>query len=160
MDAPTILAYGHRHVLDAIDGLEAAAWTVPEVTTAWSVKDVVGHLAAHELVLAEALAEVLDPAAPTSTLDAMRGSGATFNDEQAAARAGRPPEEVLAEYEAAHRRVTDLVARLTPERLRENGTIPWYGDDYSLDDLVVYANYAHKREHAAQIRLFRKRTGR
>jgi len=52
-----------------------------------------------------------------------------------------------------------LAGSLTPERLRETGTIPWYGEQYSLDDLIVYSNYAHKREHSSQIRLFRKREG-
>jgi hypothetical protein len=39
--------------------------------------------------------------------------------------------------------------------LRAPGTIPWYGAEYALDDLIVYFNYGHKREHAGQIGLFR-----
>ena len=33
----------------------------------------------------------------------------------------------------------------------EVGTIPWYGPDYSLDDLLVYQMYGHKREHDPQL---------
>ena len=40
-------------------------------------------------------------------------------------------------------------------QFRENGTLPWYGAEYSLDDFIVYTYYGHKREHAAQIAAFR-----
>lgn len=35
--------------------------------------------------------------------------------------------------------------------------MPWYGDAYALDDLIVYMYYGHKREHNAQIAAFRDR---
>jgi hypothetical protein len=40
---------------------------------------------------------------------------------------------------------------IAPERWREVGSIPWYGPEYSLDDLVVYQMYGHKREHDPQL---------
>ena len=40
---------------------------------------------------------------------------------------------------------------IAPEVWREVGTIPWYGPEYSLDDLVVYQMYGHKREHDPQL---------
>jgi hypothetical protein len=40
---------------------------------------------------------------------------------------------------------------IAPEVWREVGTIPWYGAEYSLDDLVVYQQYGHKREHDPQL---------
>ena len=46
-------------------------------------------------------------------------------------------------------------AALDPARLREPGSIPWYGEEYALDDLIVYQYYGHKREHSAQIEAFR-----
>ena len=41
--------------------------------------------------------------------------------------------------------------------LREVGTLPWDGEDYALDDFLVYGYYGHKREHSAQIAAFRDR---
>ena len=36
----------------------------------------------------------------------------------------------------------------------------WYGPEYSLDDLVVYQMYGHKREHDPQLSaLLEHRTG-
>ncbi len=158
MDALDILSYGHKHVMDAVDGLADDGWEIPKVTTAWSVKDVLAHLASFELMLEDALRSVVEPGAATPTLARMGGGGDFANDE-VAARAGRSHGEVFDEYTKAHERVMALLERLTAERLRETGTIPWYGEKYSLDDLIVYTNYAHKREHTGQIRLFRKREG-
>lgn len=154
MDARTILVYGHKHVLDAFAPLTDAEWGRVGVTTRWTPTDLMAHLTSFELMLGEALGQVLGEGG-TPTLEAMGRDRAGFNDAQVAARRGRTPAEVQAEYEAAHAVVMERAAKLGPDRLREPGTIPWYGAEYSLDDLIVYTNYAHKREHCAQVRRFR-----
>ena len=157
MNVRDVLKYGHKDVVTVVEGLSEAEWQIPEVTTSWSVKDTIGHLAAYELLLEDAFTSVLDPSARTPTLAKMKADAKGFNDAEAGLRRARSGREVLHEYNAAYERVTRLLDRFTAERLREPGTIPWYGAEYSLDDFVVYANYAHKREHVAQIRLFLKR---
>lgn len=159
MNAHDILAYGHRHVLDAYDQLEESAWSRVGVTTRWTPADLLAHLTSFELMLAEALGGVLgEGSAPT--LEAMGRDRDGFNEAQVAARRGRPHAAVMEEYVAAHALVMERADRLGPDRLRAPGTIPWYGDAYSLDDLIVYTNYAHKREHCAQMRRFRLDSGR
>ena len=54
-----------------------------------------------------------------------------------------------------HARTMALIADIPAEVLRQPGTIPWYGDEYALDDLIVYQYYGHKREHMAQVDKFR-----
>jgi hypothetical protein len=49
---------------------------------------------------------------------------------------------------------------ITAERWREVGTIPWYGPQYSLEDLIVYTMYGHKREHNPQLEAVLDRAGR
>lgn len=154
MNAIDVLSYGHADVLRVFDGLPEADWSRTGVTTRWTPRDLLGHLASYERLLEEALREVLGEG-PTPTLDDMRSDPGGFNERQVGGRTGRAPDEVMTEYGDAHERVMDLVARFTPERLRENGTLPWYGPSYSIDDLIVYTNYAHKREHCAQMRRFR-----
>jgi hypothetical protein len=156
VNARDILHYGQQHVEQALAGLPDDGWGIVGVTTAWTLRDLVAHLASFELLLEDALKSVLGEA-PTPTLDAMVASHATFNDRQVAARAGASPAEVVRELGDAHVRVTQAVERLGAERLRQPGTIPWYGAEYALDDFIVYANYGHKREHCAQIRAFRRR---
>ena len=156
MNAVEVLKFGHQEVLKAVDGLSASDAVKPGVSTAWSTKDMIAHLGSFELLLEDVLKTFADGGA-TPTLDAIREAGNDFNEREVAARRGETYEDVLAEYEGAYERVMSHMATLPPETLRKEGTIPWYGPEYSLDDFIVYANYAHKREHCGQIRVFRRR---
>jgi uncharacterized damage-inducible protein DinB len=158
VNAADILKYGHLDVQKSVENLADSAWEIPEVTTKWSVKDTVGHLAAYELLLRDAFRSVLGEK-PTPYLDKTKIDHAGFNDSEAALRKSKTKEEIWKEYMDANAEVMKLFARFTPEKLREPGTIPWYGADYALDDFIVYANYAHKREHVGSIQIFRKKRG-
>jgi hypothetical protein len=81
--------------------------------------------------------------------------GDAFNAVQVGMRQDRPVAEVLGEYNKAYERVISLLPRLDESLLRRAGTIPWYGKEYSLDDLIVYQYYGHKREHMAQVAVYR-----
>ena len=154
MNALDVLTYGHRTLQSSIEGIDD--WETAGVTTRWSAKDVLAHLASYERCLEEALLE-LEGRGPTPVLDAMRADPRGFNDVQVGARRAQSMDAVRREYEEVHARVIELVRALSPARLRQSGTIPWYGPEYSLDDLIVYTNYAHKREHGAQLRAFKLR---
>jgi uncharacterized damage-inducible protein DinB len=155
MNAGDILKYGHATALAAVDGLPDEAWETPGVCGVWSVKEIVAHLASYELVLGDVLSGFTH-GDPTPHLDAFK-EGAAFNDTQVALRQSKTPREVLAEYEAAHARVRTHAERIPAETFCQPGTLPWYGAEYALDDFIVYAFYGHKREHAAQIAVFRDR---
>lgn len=155
MNATDILKYGQLTVLRSLDGLPDSAWGTEGVCGWWSVKDIIAHLASFEHVLVEVLNTCLT-GGPTPTLDQYRGEkGDQFNDAQVELRSGNSPGEVLMEYNETQARTMSLVARISPETLRQTGTIPWYGIEYALDDFMVYAYYGHKREHTAQINVFR-----
>jgi hypothetical protein len=155
MNAGDILKYGHGTALQAVDGLSDEAWEIPGVCGVWSVKEIVAHLASYELVLGDVLSGFTD-GGPTPHLDAFM-EGGTFNDAQVAMRKEKSAQEILGEYNAAHACVRSHAERIPAETLRQPGTLPWYGAEYALDDLIVYAFYGHKREHAAQIAVFRDR---
>jgi hypothetical protein len=162
MNANDVLKYGHGTVMQAIDGLEAAEWETGGVCGVWSVKQIIAHLASYELVLAEVLASfhsgqssVSPGASTTPMLNAFVNQ--EFNDTQVALRQNQTPGEVLAEYSSAYEQVAALAAQLSGETFRQAGTLPWYGLEYALDDFIVYAFYGHKREHCAQIAVFRDR---
>jgi hypothetical protein len=168
MNASDILKYGHGTVLRAIDGLPDREWQTGGVCGVWSVKDIIAHLASYELVLAEVLASfqpgVAMPsestgASATSMLQAFIEPGGRFNDAQVALRSSHSHADVLAEYTGAYEQVAALIGQLPAETLRQTGTLPWYGMEYALDDFLVYTFYGHKREHCAQIAVFRDRVG-
>jgi hypothetical protein len=153
MNASDILMYGHRTVRSTIEGMPDAAWQTPGVCGVWSSKDILAHLTSYEWLLVDILHGFLDRA-PTPYLDQFRAPEGNFNDTQVARRAQLSIGEVVAELDQAHAHVMELIARIPLETLRQPGTLPWYGVEYALDDLLVYMYYGHKREHCAQIAVF------
>ena len=156
MNAQDILKYGHQTVLKALDGMPEEAWEVKGVVGVWSLKDVVAHLASFERVLAEILTSFQHDGQPTSTLEQFL-SNPDFNNSQVALSKDKTPAEVLADYESWHNTVVALVQKLPATTFQQTGILPWYGPEYDLDDFLVYTYYGHKREHSAQIALFKKR---
>jgi mycothiol maleylpyruvate isomerase-like protein len=142
-----VLRYGQRTIDGLIAQLRSDDWTAIALGV-WTTKDLVGHLGAFEVRFADVLAVDLGES-PESNL--LRDDYTTFNDVQAAIRHDWSVAEVVDEYRAAYDRVMRLATRVPDDRWRLVGTIPWYGPEYALDDLLVYSMYGHKREHAPQL---------
>jgi uncharacterized protein (TIGR03083 family) len=143
-----VLRYGQRTIMSVVRQFGPDDWSRPNALGVWTARDLVGHLGAFEVRFAEALAPFVGEAAGTRLLAA---DTETFNDDQAAIRSDWSVADVLTELETAHALVMKRARAIPPERWREPGTIPWYGAEYSLDDLVVYQQYGHKREHEPQL---------
>ncbi len=155
MNSVDVLMYGNRTLQQTIEGLPEADWTTAGVCGWWSVKDIIAHLASFEAVLVEVLTSFLG-GGPTPTLDQYTHlDGDRFNEVQVGLRKDNTPAEALADYNDRHASTMTLAVQIPAETLRRPGTIPWYGMEYSLDDFIVYAYYGHKREHSAQIAVFR-----
>jgi DinB family protein len=158
MNARDVLTYGHLTLLGSIDGLTPDNAAVPGACGVWSIKQLVAHLATYEAVFADVLAADLG-AVTTPRLDRFLELGERFNDITVAERDGLTFDQTIAEYTSCYEDAMASLDRIAPERLREPGTLPWYGLEYSLDDLIVYQQYGHKREHAGQIGVFRGNMG-
>ncbi len=156
MNADDVLKYGHATVLQAVEGLGEDEWDVPGACGVWSVKDIIAHLASFEYMLIDVLNTFLD-GGPTPYLDNYQQQSDTFNDTEVDRRKHQGVAETIAEYNEAHERVMSLIGQIPGETLRRPGTLPWYGMEYAIDDFLVYAFYGHKREHSAQIAMFRSR---
>ncbi|HET6443843.1 MAG TPA: DinB family protein [candidate division Zixibacteria bacterium] len=154
MNAKDILMYGNRTVMMTIADVPDHEWETEGVCGVWSVKEIIAHLASFEHVLVEVL-DTFDGKEPGPHLKSWGKSGQNFNDVQVAKRKGMTSSEVLKEYESTHTQSMKQIALIPPETLRQVGTIPWYGAEYALDDLIVYAFYGHKREHCSQINVFK-----
>jgi hypothetical protein len=155
MNTHDILKYGHQTLAQTIEGLPLEAWQTPGVCGVWSVKEIIAHLASYEQVLVELLSELTGSNDSTPTLNAFRQAFATFNEAEVAKRQALSGPEVWAEYEAAHATTLALIDEIPASVRRQNGTLPWYGLAYDLDDFIVYTYYGHKREHSAQIAVYR-----
>ena len=156
MNASDVLKYGHQTVLQTVAGLPYAAWDTPGVCGVWSVREIIAHLASFEQLLVDVLRSLLGDE-PTPTLAKFRQGIAAFNDDEVAARQNRSAAEVWAEYNDTAAQAAQLLERIPYEGRVVSGSLPWYGQGYSLDDFIVYTFYGHKREHCAQIMVFRDR---
>jgi uncharacterized damage-inducible protein DinB len=154
MDAITIMFYGNQTFMDALDGLDTLHWETPDVCGVWSVKNIVSHMAATEQLFVDVFG-MFTGATERLMFERYGATYETWNDETVAERYGLTPDEALAEYTAAYEEKMARARQLSPGLLAQAGTIPWYGDKYALDDYIVYGDYGHKREHAAQILAFR-----
>jgi hypothetical protein len=154
MNTIDILKNGHTTVMAAIDGFPAEVWDEPGVCGVWSTKDIIAHLASFEHLLVDVLNSLSNDNS-TPTLDDFFAGNEQFNDAEVNKRRDRTVEEVLAEYNDTHAQTVTLLAAVPAETGRQNGLLPWYGAEYDLEDLIVYSFYGHKREHCAQIDLFR-----
>ena len=120
----------------------------------WSVKDIIAHLASFEVALVDVLRSLTGETS-TPMLQTFIETYPQFNDEQVELRRHNTADEVLAEYIDAYEQAAALLPEISPELRRQNGTLAWYGDQYDLDDFILYTFYGHKREHCAQISVFR-----
>jgi uncharacterized protein (TIGR03083 family) len=154
MNTVDILKYGHQTVLRTLEGLPESDWETGGVCGVWSVKDIIAHLASYEHWLVEVLSGFLE-GGPTPTMDKMAQQPEQFNDAEVELRRSKSAAAVLAEYKETQAQTMALAARIPAETFRQNGTLPWYGAEYDLDDFIVYTFYGHKREHCAQIAVFR-----
>jgi hypothetical protein len=150
MNARDILFYGNRTLLASMERVPAQERTTQGVVGWWSARETMAHLAIFE----EGLAQLLDSFLGGPFPELLSNMDSSKNDMLVAQKEGRTFDELLAEYQDAHTRVMERIVRITPEKLREVGTVPWYGDEYSLDDFLVYTFYGHKREHAARFEAF------
>jgi uncharacterized protein (TIGR03083 family) len=147
MNAIDVLMYGQRTIVATVGRYRPDDWSRTALGV-WTAKDLLGHLGAFEVRFADVLATFVGAAVMSDLMDA---DPRTFNDVQAAARAAWTIEQVTDEFLTAHERVMTHARAIPAERWREVGTIPWYGPEYALDDLVVYQMYGHKREHDPQL---------
>jgi hypothetical protein len=153
MNAVDVLKYGQQTALNTLKAFPEAEWNRLGACGIWSVKDIIAHLASYEHMLVEVLGSFLE-GGPTPTLEKMGAGLEQFNAEEVAARRDRSMAEVLAEFNDVHAQTMALAARIPADTYRQNGTLPWYGSEYDLDDFIVYTFYGHKREHSAQIAAF------
>jgi DinB family protein len=142
-----VLMYGQRTVRATIDRYGPGDWDRIALGV-WTAKDLLGHLGAFEVRFADVLATF---AGTQTESDLMSADPRTFNDDQAAIRKDWPIDQVRAEFLDAHERVMHNARLIEIDGWREVGSIPWYGPEYSLEDLLVYQMYGHKREHDPQL---------
>jgi len=157
MNPADILKYGDQFLMRTLDGVPQLEWEQGGVCGVWSVKDIIGHLASYEHWLQEILAPFAGVTMETPVSSRMGDIGAAaWNDWEVESRRGKSAAEVRAEYRDTYQYTYEqILPKIAAEVWPKVGTLPWYGMEYALDDFIVYSFYGHKREHGAQIAVFK-----
>ena len=155
MHANDILKYGHYFFMNSLEGIDEAHLHDSGVCGAWSVKDIVAHIGATELVLIDVLNWIKDNTVATPILQKYGEMRQDWNDFEVNQRKDKSYQEVLDEYLGAQAKCAELIETVPLELQRKTGALSWYGAEYDLEDFIVYTFYGHKREHGAQINLFK-----
>src|SRR5688500_12463807 len=134
MNPHDILKYGHLTFHNTVDDLPDAQWETGGACGCWSTKDITSHHGSYEYMLEDIL-KGFTSGGTTATLDRMSQVGPEkFNDLEVEDRRNMSRREIMDDFDATYSRVVKLAKQITPEKWRENGTLPWYGMEYSLDD--------------------------
>ncbi|MDP3941526.1 MAG: DinB family protein [bacterium] len=156
MNAKAIIEYGNKSFLKALDGVSLEIVEKAGACGVWSIKDILAHITKYEELFIEVFQGQLDEGMTVPTLVRMGNDHGKFNELGIDEGKQKTFDELKELYLSRFEKAVELVTKITPFQLRKVGTIPWYGKEYALDDLIVYLNYGHKREHGAQIALFKE----
>lgn len=159
MNPIDVMRYGHLTVLGSIEGLPESDWDESGVCGVWSTWQIIAHLTSYELLLQDVLRALVEANA-SPRLDHYLATTPAFNDAEVEARSEQSVTETLREYTDAHAAVITIASQVPDPMWTQNGVLPWYGEEYDLEDWIAYQYYGHKREHTAQIAVYRDRTGR
>ena len=155
MNASDVLKYGDYTLKQTLKDFPEDSWETSGACGWWSVKNILAHLASYELMLIDVLNSLIDANAEIPVLMRMGAGPEAFNDDEVNARLNMNMDEVLEEYQNAHEKTLILIEKILVADRRTPGALAWYGDEYDLEDFIVYTFYGHKREHSAQIAAFR-----
>ena len=156
MNAIEQVENAHLQVIETVDDLPELEWDVPMTPDGWSVKDVIGHLASFEHLYVEVFQMVLGESTETPYITVYTKQHNDFNNIQVEARSNHTAQQVLDEYEEVQANATALLARIPAETIDEKGTLPMYGKDRSLHDLINNFTF-HTKQHCDGISAFRLR---
>ena len=142
----------YRNLRKLIDGLDAAqlerVWF-----GAWSVKDIIAHIAGWQREMTVALERMARGERPTPEGVDYADADA-WNAKFAAAMRGIDPRTVIASWQQTHMTYVNAAQALPDDRFGETD-----GKPKTANRLIETSGFGHYREHAAQIAGWRKREG-
>lgn len=128
-------------------GMSEAQMMQPGVTGEWSVKDILAHVTTWEEEALRMLPLILNGQTPPRYADLYGGLNA-FNAQMSAQKRDLPLDEVLAQLDATHRRLIEVVQRAPDDQITH---------ETSFRRRLRLDTYSHYPEHARAIRAWRER---
>ena len=156
MNKVEILHAMHReraNLLAAMQGISDEDAIAQPIVGAWTLKDLLAHIAAWNSVATKFVTEYLDLGAPVAL--GLKDDAAlnAYNARLHAERKDWPLAHVRAEFDRAFRQLVAAVEKLNDEQLKAQLPAPWTPEE-TLERLIASNSYEHEPEHTEQIRKF------
>lgn len=150
------LAAELESTINAFSALAPEDWSLAVYTdgAAWTPREILAHQVTTEIAIRALAENILAGGAGAPEDFQVR----QFNEEQAAARVGRPAEDLYAEFRAARAALIATVERMAPEDFARTGRHPWFGQAALADvlKLVYRHNMLHVRDVQHAMRAHRR----
>ncbi len=137
-----------REILNGVD-LEICVFS----DTNWRIRDILGHIATWDRVLANALKAYIDGSQFVVILDWDKEE-VEFNNRAVLEQSKLSPEELIDEWEQAHKDFKDAISEMPLEKFCGDYVYPWAdegGDIVTLVEIMIDHNTGHLEEIAKAI---------
>ncbi len=150
------LRAARKELQETIVGLTEEDFLRPRAIAKWTLKDTLAHVASWDEEMVRVLQTFTMPGESQYTYTIAEAKGfAVWNEEQITARRSKTFSEVMSEFEIARRDLIQTVEGLTDAVLNRSRMTSW-GKPATGFELIV-TQVEHDREHAEQVRSYRKK---
>lgn len=150
------LRLARREFLETLVGVEDEDMLRPNVVEKWSLKDLLGHIAAwDEEMLRVIQAFTMQPEARYSYVISERDEFAVWNAEQIAARRDSTLEQIKSEFENARRDLIQVTEGMTDQVLARSKRTSWGTMQTGIE--LLNEIVAHDLTHAQDVRRWLKK---
>jgi hypothetical protein len=136
----------------ALDGVEESRLVDKRAVDGWSLKDVVGHIAAWEELIIEAARHIYDPSQPAVSV--FGDDIESMNAIMAAKREANSWETERQSLLDTQTAMNEFVAQLLPGDYRLRGPYPWPDDQGTLAELITHTS-EHYEDHLSDVERWR-----
>jgi hypothetical protein len=153
------LRAGRKELQETILGLTEEDFLRPKAIDKWTLKDMLAHVASWDEEIVRVLQTFTMPGESQYTyVIADRNGFAVWNEEQVGSRRERTFSETMSEYEIARRDLIQVVEGLTDAVLNRSRMTSW--GKPATGFALIMTQVEHDREHAEQVRSYRKKIDR
>lgn len=145
----TTLEQERAAFIELLAAQSAATLDRKGVVGEWSIKNVLAHLSAWELLVVQVLSERLETGRTPDVMTAISADMDGWNAQRVAEVDELTSEDQLAEFEWTRSLLLQYLEGLDDATLARMA--PWRGWDGSVADYVLDAIAAHERTHAEQV---------
>ena len=150
------LRAARKELQETLADLSEEDYLRPKAIVKWTLKDLVAHIASWDEEVVRVLQTFPMPGESLYTYSISdRNHFAGWNEEQVAMRREHSATQVITEFETARRDLIQVIEGLTDAVLNRSRMTSWGTPATGFE--LIRAQAEHDREHAAQVRSFRKK---